>query len=102
MLILVAKIWMDDLNKLWPMWSNMIFGQYFLVMPPMPRVMVNDCWRSCLQSVYDVFTMWLPLPGRVHQAWALELFSLSECFEKARQGATVDAFQSDKPRTRGK
>ena len=33
-------------------------------------VMVNGCWRSCLQSVYDVFTMWPPVPGRVYQAWA--------------------------------
>ena len=150
---------MDDVNNVWSMWSNMICGLYFLVMPLMLRVMVNDCWRSCLQSVYDVFTMWscspsvvgsrticpewvvwktcaflpyqwlicgllllvMPLmhrvmvndcgrvykafmmcllcgrrctPGCVYQActiaqfaWTLELFALSEWFEKARQAA---------------
>ena len=41
---------------------------------------VADAW-SCSQSVYDVFTMWSAVPGRVYQAWVL----CPECFEKGRQ-----------------
>ena len=60
----------------------------------MPVAMVNGCWRSCLQSVYDVFTIWpavlpcLPTVGWNSLLWKRE--------QRGREAQNGGWFQSDK------